>query len=56
MLLVAGFCHRTAGFHPESIYVGFVVDKVALGRVLLEVFHDFPVSIIPTVLHTHSYS
>jgi len=43
MVLVAGFSHRTAGFHPESFYVGFVVGKVTLGRVLHDVFHDFPV-------------
>jgi len=56
MLLVAGFCHRTAGFHPKSICVEFVVDKVALDRVLLEELHVLPVSMIPVVLHTHSYS
>jgi hypothetical protein len=30
--LVAGLSPRRPGFAPGSIHVGFVVDKVALGR------------------------
>jgi hypothetical protein len=33
--------------------VGFVVDKVALGKLFLSVLPFPPVSIIPPVLHTH---
>jgi hypothetical protein len=39
--LVAGFPPRRPGFDPGSGQVGFVVDKVALGRVSSEYF-GFP--------------
>jgi hypothetical protein len=39
--LVAGFPLRRPGFDPGSGQVGFVVDKVALGRVFSEYF-GFP--------------
>jgi hypothetical protein len=32
---------------PGSIHVGFVVDKVALGQVFLQVLRFSPVTIIP---------
>jgi hypothetical protein len=32
---------------PGSIHVGFVVDKVALGQVFLQVLRFSPVNIIP---------
>jgi hypothetical protein len=35
--LVAGLSPRRHGFAPGSIHVGFVVDKVALGQVSLQV-------------------
>jgi hypothetical protein len=35
--LLAGLSPRRPGFAPESIHVGFVVDKVALGQVFLRV-------------------
>jgi hypothetical protein len=35
---------RRPGFAHGSVHVGFVVDKVALGRLLSELF-DFPLSI-----------
>jgi hypothetical protein len=38
-------------FDPESVLVGFVVDKVALGQVFLRVLRFFAVSFIPPVLH-----
>jgi hypothetical protein len=34
--------------------VGFVVDKVALGQVFLQVLCFFTVIIIPPLLHVHS--
>jgi hypothetical protein len=40
-------------FVPESIHVGFVVDKVALGQVFLRVLRFSPVTIIPPLLHIH---
>jgi hypothetical protein len=33
------------GFAPVSVYVGFVVDKVVLGQVLLSEFDGFSLSI-----------
>jgi hypothetical protein len=36
--LVAGFSPRRPGFDSGPIHVGFVVDKVALGRVFPEYF------------------
>jgi hypothetical protein len=41
--LVAGLSSRWPGFAPGSVPVGFVVDKVALGHVI----------VIPLLLHTH---
>jgi hypothetical protein len=47
--LVAGFPQRRPGFEPGSDHVGFVVDKVALGQVFLQVLR-FPLSIfIPPI-------
>jgi hypothetical protein len=42
---------RKPGFDPESVHVGFVVDKVALGQVSPLVFQFSPVNFIPSVLH-----
>jgi hypothetical protein len=39
-------------FVPGSVHVGFMVDKVALGQVFLQVLLFPPVSIIPPGLHT----
>jgi hypothetical protein len=41
-------------FAPRSVHVGFVVEKVALGKIFLPVFRFFPVSIIPPLLHIYS--
>jgi hypothetical protein len=38
----------------QLVFVGFVVNKVALGRIFLRVLLYFPVRIIPAMLHTHS--
>ena len=41
--------------NPRSVRVGFVVDKVALGQVFLQVLQFSPISNILPVLHTHSF-
>jgi len=38
----------------RPVNAGFVVDKVSLGEVLLQVLHFLPVSIMALVLHIHS--
>jgi hypothetical protein len=40
--LFTGLSPRRSGFTPESVHMGFVVDKVAFGQVILIVFRDFP--------------
>jgi hypothetical protein len=42
------FCH-------QSVCVGFLVGNVALGQVFLLVLQFSPVTIIPPVLHSHSF-
>jgi hypothetical protein len=49
--LVAGLEPRRPGFDPCSVYLGFVVDNVALGHVFLGVLRYSPVKFIPHVLH-----
>jgi hypothetical protein len=49
--LAAGLPPRRPGFDPVSIYVGFVVDKVALGQVFRRVLRFSPVNFIPPVIH-----
>jgi hypothetical protein len=51
--LVAGLSPRIPRFSTGLVHVGFVVDKVALGQVFLQVFRIFPVNIIPPRLQTH---
>ena len=46
---------RRSGFDPRSAYVRFVVNTVALWQVFLRVLQFYPLSIIPTKLHTHLY-
>jgi hypothetical protein len=48
--LVTGFSPQKPGFKPGSVHVGFVVEKVALGQVFLQVLWFSPVSIIPPLL------
>jgi hypothetical protein len=43
--LVTGLSPRRPRFAPGSIHVGFVVDKVALGQVFLQVLQFSPVSL-----------
>jgi hypothetical protein len=42
--LVAGLPPRRPVFDPESVHVGFLVEKVAMGQVFPEYF-GFPLSI-----------
>jgi hypothetical protein len=52
--LVAGLSPRRSGFAPRSIHVGFVVDKVTLGRVFSPSSSIFPCQYHSTVaLQTH---
>ena len=44
---------RGRGFDHKALYVGSVVDKVALWQVSLRVFRLSPVIIIPSELRTH---
>jgi hypothetical protein len=51
--LVAGLSPQRPWFTPGSIHVGFVVDKLALGQVFLQVLQFSPANIIPPLLHIH---
>ena len=51
--LVAGFSPRRPVFNPRPVDVRFVMDKMTMGQVLLQVLRFSPVSIIPPILHTH---
>jgi hypothetical protein len=46
---------RRPGFAPRSVHVEFVVNKVALQQVFLDVLRFFPINIIPLLLCIHSY-
>ena len=46
---------RKPMFDPRSVYVTFVVDKVALRQVSLTVLHFSLVQVIPPLLHTDLY-
>jgi hypothetical protein len=43
--LIVGFTPRRLGFEPRSGHMGFMVDKVELGRIFLRVFL-FPIPIL----------
>jgi hypothetical protein len=48
-------CLTADAFAPAwPVYVGFVVDKMAIGTVLFRILQYFPVAIIPPVFHIHS--
>jgi hypothetical protein len=49
--LAAGLPPWRPGFNHRSVHVGFVVDKVTLGQVFLQVLRFSPVNFIPPVLH-----
>jgi hypothetical protein len=53
---VAGLSPRRPVFDPRSVHVRFVVHEVALGQISLPVLQFSPVSIIPPMLHTHSFT
>jgi hypothetical protein len=50
---VAGLSPRRTGLDHNSVYVGFVVEKVVVQKVILRVFGFPPVSII-SLLHDKS--
>jgi hypothetical protein len=52
----AGFPPRQPGFDPRTGYVGFVVDKVALGQVFIEYFGFFCQFSFHRLLHIHHLS
>jgi hypothetical protein len=54
--LVAGFPPQRAGFEPGFGQVGFVVDKVALGRVFSDYFGVPCQSSFHQILHPHNHS
>ena len=43
------------GFSPRPVHVEFLEDRVPLKQVLRLVLNFFPVSIIPLVLHAHTF-
>jgi hypothetical protein len=51
--LVHDVSRQRFGFDPRSVYVGFMVDNMAIGQVFLPVLQFSPVSIIPPMFHTH---
>jgi hypothetical protein len=53
--LVAGLSPERPRFELSSVHVGFVMDKVSLGQVSLQVIQLSPVNIIPAWIHTHIY-
>jgi hypothetical protein len=46
-------CHHDVAIDFRLVHVRFVVDKVVLGHIPLQVIQFSIVSIIPAVLHTH---
>jgi len=36
------FFTRRAGFNPEVVYVGFVLDMAVLGQLLLRILQGYP--------------
>jgi hypothetical protein len=53
--LVTSLSLQRLRFHPRLPYVGFVVDKVALEQVFLQLLQFSPVSNIPSILHDYSF-
>jgi hypothetical protein len=51
--VVAGFSLRSPGFDRSSVHLCFVVNKLAMGQVLVRVIFFSPVSYIPSMLHTY---
>jgi len=44
-----------AWFNPRPVHVGFVVDRVALRQVFLQVLRFPTIIVIPPVLHIHLF-
>jgi hypothetical protein len=53
-LLVAGYSQRRPGFVTGSFYMGFAVDKLALGRFFSE-FFGLPLSVSFHPVSPYSY-
>jgi hypothetical protein len=53
--LIAGLSPQRLVFEPGSIYVEFVVDKMALGQAFFRVLRYYPVNIIPPWLYMLKY-
>ena len=53
--VIAGLSPRATEFDPRLANVVFVVDRLALGQVFLQVIRCPPVTIIAPFLHTHLY-
>jgi hypothetical protein len=53
-MLVAGLSPWRLGFDPGPVHAGFVVDKLAMGTLLLRVLRFYPV-ITPPMPHTYPY-
>jgi len=44
------------GFNSRPVHVGFVVEKVTLGKGFLRIIRLYPVSFITPVLYGHSFN
>ena len=53
--IFSGLSPLRLGFVPRSFHVRFVVNKVSLGQVSLQVLQFSSVIIIPPMLHIHLY-
>jgi hypothetical protein len=53
--LVASLSLWKPGSDLRPVFEGFVVDKVALGHVFLQVCPSSHVSVMPPMLQTHSF-
>ena len=51
--IISGLINQKPMFNVRLVHVGFLVGRVALGQVFVKVFWFSPVSIIPSMLHTH---
>jgi hypothetical protein len=47
MTIFAGLSKLKPGFDSRPVFMGFMVDEMALGQDFLQVLRSFPVSIIP---------
>jgi hypothetical protein len=53
LLYMKGLSSQGFGFDPRLIHVRFLVDKVALEQVFLQIFRFSPVNTIPPTLLTN---